>query len=202
MDKRKKEIIDVALRRFCHYGFNKTTMNEVADDMKITKANLYYYYQDKSALIRDAINVVADELYEKEWNIIDNYQGDLIQTLYAIVDLRAVYLSKYYMLHIDENLEWIKGVEITSVIDNLYKRDLAAIKELFFKSIKRGDVRIADIEEASISFVEIMKSIGIMYNVQDIMSGIPNRNNVAHILESQKRAIRLIFEERIVTNNN
>lgn len=202
MDKRKGEIIDVALRRFCHYGFNKTTMNEVAEDMKITKANLYYYYQDKSALIRDAIGVVADELYEKEWHIIDMYKGDLIQTLYAIVDLRATYLSKYYMLHIDENLEWIKGVEIRSVIDDLYKRDVEAIKELLSRSVANGDVRIRDVEEASISFVEIMKAVGIMYNVQDIMSGIPNRDNVDHLLESQKRAIRLIFEERIVTNNN
>lgn len=201
MDKRKEEIIDVALRRFCHYGFNKTTMNEIAEDMKITKANLYYYYQDKSALIRDAIGLVADELYEKEWDLIDNYNGDLIQTLYNIVDLRATYLSKYYMLHIDENLEWIKGVEITSVIDNLYKRDISAIKELFLKAVEMGDVHIRDIEEASVSFVEIMKSVGIMHNVQDIMSGIPNRDNVGHILESQKRAIRLIFEERIVTNN-
>ncbi|SKB52404.1 transcriptional regulator, TetR family [Sphingobacterium nematocida] len=201
MDKRKEEIIDVALRRFCHYGFNKTTMNEIAEDMKITKANLYYYYQDKSALIRDAIGLVADELYEKEWDLIDNYNGDLIQTLYNIVDLRATYLSKYYMLHIDENLEWIKGVEITSVIDNLYKRDISAIKELFLKAVEMGGVHIRDIEEASVSFVEIMKSVGIMHNVQDIMSGIPNRDNVGHILESQKRAIRLIFEERIVTNN-
>lgn len=201
MDKRKEEIIDVALRRFCHYGFNKTTMNEIAEDMKITKANLYYYYQDKSALIRDAIGLVADELYEKEWGLIDNYNGNLIQTLYDIVDLRATYLSKYYMLHIDENLEWIKGVEITSVIDNLYKRDISAINALFSKAVEMGGVHIRDVEEASVSFVEIMKSVGIMHNVQDIMSGIPNRDNVGHILESQKRAIRLIFEERIVTNN-
>ncbi|WP_164108176.1 MULTISPECIES: TetR/AcrR family transcriptional regulator [Sphingobacterium] len=202
MDKRKEEIVDVALRRFCHYGFNKTTMNEIAEDMKITKANLYYYYQDKSALITDAIAVVADELYEKEWVLIEKYNGNLIQTLYDIVELRATYLSKYYMLHIDENLEWIKGVEIRSVIDNLYKRDISAIRELFSKAVKMGGVQIRDVEEASVSFVEIMKSVGIMHNVQDIMSGIPNRANVGHILESQKRAIRLIFEERIVTNNN
>lgn len=201
MDKRKEEIVEVALRRFCHYGFNKTTMNEIAEDMKITKANLYYYYQDKSALIKDAITLVADELFEKEEDIIEGYTGDVIGTLYEILNLRASYLSKYYMLHIDENLEWIKGVEMACVIEDLYKRDVSAVKKLFSKAVKMGNVKIKDIDEASVSFVEIMKSLGIMHNVQDIMSGIPNKDNVCHIVESQKRAIRLIFEERIVTNS-
>ncbi|ERJ59836.1 TetR/AcrR family transcriptional regulator [Sphingobacterium paucimobilis] len=198
MDKRKEEIVEVALRRFCHYGFNKTTMNEIAEDMKITKANLYYYYQDKSALIRDVISTVADELFGKEEAIVASYTKDLMATLYEILELRASYLSKYYMLHIDENLEWIKGVDMASVIEELYQRDVAATKELFSKSVNFGDVRIKDVEEASIAFVEIMKSLGIMYNVQDIVSGIPNKENIRHILDSQKRAIRLIFEERII----
>ncbi|MBL1408513.1 TetR/AcrR family transcriptional regulator [Sphingobacterium faecale] len=198
MDKRKEEIVEVALRRFCHYGFNKTTMNEIAEDMKITKANLYYYYQDKSALIRDVISTVADELFGKEEVIVANYTKDLMATLYEILELRASYLSKYYMLHIDENLEWIKGVDMASVIEELYQRDVAATKALFSKSVNFGDVRIKDVEEASIAFVEIMKSLGIMYNVQDIISGIPNKENISHIVDSQKRAIRLIFEERII----
>jgi len=201
MDKRKEEIVEVALRRFCHYGFNKTTMNEIAEDMKITKANLYYYYQDKSALIRDVIATVADELFAKEEAIIASYKHDLMTTLYEILELRASYLSKYYMLHIDENLEWIKGVEIASVIQELYQRDIAATKVLFSKSVDIGDVRIKDIDEASVAFVEIMKSLGIMHNVQDIVSGIPNKDNICHIVDSQRRAIRLIFEERIVANN-
>lgn len=201
MDKRKEEIVEVALRRFCHYGFNKTTMNEIAEDMKITKANLYYYYQDKSALIRDVIATVADELFGKEQALIDSYTHDLMSTLYEILELRAAYLSKYYMLHIDENLEWIKGVEVASVIEELYQRDISIVKELFTKSVGIGDVRIRDIDEASVSFVEIMKALGIMHNVQDIMSGIPNKDNICHIVDSQRRAIRLIFEERIVTNS-
>lgn len=201
MDKRKVEIVEVALRRFCHYGFNKTTMNEIAEDMKITKANLYYYYQDKSALIRDAIAYVAEEVFNKEESIINDYSGDLIKTLYDILDLRASYLSKYYMLHIDENLEWIKGVEMTCVIEDLYKRDVTTVKKLFLKAVEMGDVKIKEIDEASVSYVEIMKSLGIMHNVQDIISGIPNKDNVCHVVDSQKRATRLIFQERIVTNN-
>lgn len=202
MDKRKEEIVEVALRRFCHYGFNKTTMNEIAEDMKITKANLYYYYQDKSALIRDAISYVAEELFGKEMIIIESYGGNLLETLDQLFELRSVYLSKYYMLHIDENLEWIKGVEIATVFEELNQRDLAGIRTLLNKAVTNGDLIIRDVEEASLSFVEIMKSLGIMHNVHDIITGIPNKGNIKHIQDSQKRAARLIFEERIITNNN
>ncbi|MBB1643791.1 TetR/AcrR family transcriptional regulator [Sphingobacterium sp. UME9] len=47
MEDRKDQIIHAAIRRFMHYGFSKTTMNEIAEDIKITKANLYYYYSEK-----------------------------------------------------------------------------------------------------------------------------------------------------------
>ncbi|UZJ66593.1 TetR/AcrR family transcriptional regulator [Sphingobacterium sp. KU25419] len=39
-DNKKELIIAAAIRRFAHYGFSKTTMNEIAEDVKITKANL------------------------------------------------------------------------------------------------------------------------------------------------------------------
>ena len=43
MDSKKNQIISAAVKRFGHFGYAKTTMNELADDLVITKANLYYY---------------------------------------------------------------------------------------------------------------------------------------------------------------
>ena len=113
MDKRKEEIVEVALKRFCHYGFSKTTMNEIAEDLHITKANLYYYYQDKAALIRDVIRSVSNVLEKDEQKIIDQFESDFLGTLFGMLELHSSFLSKYYMLSINENLEWIRGVEVT-----------------------------------------------------------------------------------------
>lgn len=201
MDKRKEEIIEVALKRFCHYGFSKTTMNEIAEDLRITKANLYYYYNDKTALINDVIRYVANDLAEIEHEIIDNYDHDFLGTLFGILELRSNFLSKYYMLHINENIEWIKGIEITDLMKELQKNEMQKLKSFFTMACEQGDVHVNNIDETVLAFFEVTKAIGVMYNVQDMITGIPNIDNVAKILESQKRITKLMFEDKIVTNN-
>ncbi|MCK4739411.1 MAG: TetR/AcrR family transcriptional regulator [Deltaproteobacteria bacterium] len=39
-----------ALKRFSHYGFNKTTMAEIAKDCSMSAANLYRYFKDKAEI--------------------------------------------------------------------------------------------------------------------------------------------------------
>jgi AcrR family transcriptional regulator len=49
-DIKKEKILEAAYQRFLHYGYSKTTMNEIAGDLSMSKALLYYYFPDKSEL--------------------------------------------------------------------------------------------------------------------------------------------------------
>jgi len=49
-DVKKEKILEAAHQRFLHYGYSKTTMNEIAGDLAMSKALLYYYFPDKSQL--------------------------------------------------------------------------------------------------------------------------------------------------------
>jgi AcrR family transcriptional regulator len=70
-DIKKEKILEAAYNRFLHYGYSKTTMNEIAGDLSMSKALLYYYFPDKSRLYIDVMRKVGDEylnLYaEKEY---------------------------------------------------------------------------------------------------------------------------------------
>jgi len=202
MDKRKEEIVEVALNRFGHYGFSKTTMNEIAEDLRITKANLYYYYQDKQALISDVIRYVSAGLFELEDNLIKIYKNDFLGTLIALLELRSKFIAKYYMLSINENLEWIKGVNVTTAIEEMHQREYNRLLEFFVMAVEHGDVRLNNVEEAVQCYIDVNKGLSLMINMQDIISGIPNKDNVKKIFESQQRATKLIFEDKIVTKNN
>lgn len=199
MDKRKGEIIEVALKRFCHYGFGKTTMNEIADDLRITKANLYYYYNDKTTLIIDVIRYVSDELGNLEVEIIKNYNHDFLGTLFGMLELRSEFLSKYYMLHIDENIEWVRDESITKLLNELQEKEFVRLKSFFKHAVESSDVRINNLDETVLAYIEVNKALSIMYNVQDIISGIPDMSNVEKVLISQKRITKLMFEDKIIT---
>jgi TetR/AcrR family transcriptional repressor of mexJK operon len=70
-DIKKEKILEAAYQRFLHYGYSKTTMNEIAGDLSMSKALLYYYFPDKSQLYTAVMRRVADEYL----NILKSKQG-------------------------------------------------------------------------------------------------------------------------------
>jgi AcrR family transcriptional regulator len=59
-DVKKDKILEAAHHRFLHFGYSKTTMNEIAGDLSMSKALLYYYFPDKSQLYVAVMRKVAD----------------------------------------------------------------------------------------------------------------------------------------------
>lgn len=53
---KEKEILEAARNRFAHYGFSKVTMEEIATDVGMGKASIYYYFPTKEELFKSVIN--------------------------------------------------------------------------------------------------------------------------------------------------
>ena len=200
MDKRKEEIIEVAVRRFSHYGFSKTTMNEIADDLKITKANLYYYYPDKNGLIKDVICSISNVLLTQEGEMVSEYEGDFLGTLFALLKFRAEHMRKYYMFYINETLDWVKDVDFQAFMKEIEKRDLEILKSLLQQAVEKGTLKLNNIDQSVLVLRNIIKGIVINHTMGDVICGLPNVENIDKILEDQMEAMKLIFEERLVTD--
>ncbi|NLW18919.1 MAG: TetR/AcrR family transcriptional regulator [Candidatus Cloacimonetes bacterium] len=76
-DKRKERILEVSIEHFTRWGYNKTSMEEVARGARIAKATIYYYFPSKEQLFIAAIRTKAEELFiklEKEINSANNFE--------------------------------------------------------------------------------------------------------------------------------
>lgn len=60
-DSKVTTILQAARRRFAHYGMGKTTMNDIANDIGMSKASLYYYFPDKERIF---VAVVEQDISE------------------------------------------------------------------------------------------------------------------------------------------
>ncbi|MGE7773497.1 TetR/AcrR family transcriptional regulator [Chitinophaga sp. NPDC101104] len=49
-DQKREAILEAALKRFKRFGLAKTTMDEIAKDLEISKGSLYYYFSDKERI--------------------------------------------------------------------------------------------------------------------------------------------------------
>lgn len=56
-------IVEAARKRFAHFGLGKTTMNEIAADIGMSKASLYYYFPDKEHLFIEVIKHEMEKFF-------------------------------------------------------------------------------------------------------------------------------------------
>jgi TetR/AcrR family transcriptional repressor of mexJK operon len=63
-------IIRAAKQRFAHYGFAKVTMEEIAADVDLGKASLYYYFPAKEDLFKDVIRSEQNEFISEIRSLI------------------------------------------------------------------------------------------------------------------------------------
>lgn len=198
MSLNKEKIIEIALLRFSRFGFSKTTMNEIAEDLNITKGNLYYYYADKAKLIADVILYIGNEMIQGQKEIIENSKEDFLGTLFEILEHRSKVIKKYYMLHLSENLDWIKDLELDEIIEDMKTRDCSELKNLFENAESLGNVKFSNIDEAAELYIDIMKGLALKENISNIINCLPDYDKIDLILESQKRATQFIFEDKII----
>lgn len=96
-DIKKDKILDSAYNRFLHYGYSKTTMNEIAGDVSMSKALLYYYFPDKSQLYVAVMRKLSNDYLlklksgtftnlEDAFTFQVNTQHDFIVTNYNFFD--------------------------------------------------------------------------------------------------------------------
>lgn len=192
-DNKKELIIAAAIRRFAHYGFSKTTMNEIAEDVKITKANLYYYYPEKTALIHDVILAVTDDFRKLEQDLIEKSDSSIFDLIIALLDLKSAFIEQHYMLHMNENMEWIKGAPLQTLMREIHEKEIVQVAKLFQKGVDNKELAIEDVNKASETYVYLMKSIGLVGILCDVFTGIPTQCNVGDVLQKQKDATLLIF---------
>ncbi|HTY36016.1 MAG TPA: TetR/AcrR family transcriptional regulator [Bacteroidota bacterium] len=67
---KEHRILDAAQGRFAKYGFSKVTMDEIAEDVGMAKASLYYYYPAKEHVFRAVIRREQEEFLRQAGEIL------------------------------------------------------------------------------------------------------------------------------------
>jgi TetR/AcrR family transcriptional regulator len=63
-DDKRRAILDRSAQLFSEHGYDRASMNRIAQACGVSKANLYHYYEDKEELLFDVIRFHLEELLE------------------------------------------------------------------------------------------------------------------------------------------
>ncbi|QNL51484.1 TetR/AcrR family transcriptional regulator [Olivibacter sp. SDN3] len=186
---KRQHIIDTALRRFSHFGINKTTMSEIADDISVSKANLYYYFPDKTALVVDVIKHLIDEGTQAFNKILDT-STEVLDMLFRLLEIRKNFFEKHYLLHItigfaDSNLNMEQIQKLGSLAE---ANELEILEKIFEKGIKSKELVTFDIRNTSQIYFTILRGISMVSIAKVTNKDIPEISVFNEIFEKQKKA--------------
>ncbi len=85
---RRMEILKVAAQIFYEKGFNATSVNDIADAMKLTKAGLYHYIESKQQLLYEIMSLGLDAL-DREVIVPSKTAASAVERLKMIIYYHA-----------------------------------------------------------------------------------------------------------------
>ena len=147
IDKSKEEaIIKAARKRFAHFGYSKVTMDEIAGDVEMGKASLYYYFPTKENLFQEVIVQEQEEFADEIEKILQN-ENCAEDKLVQYVDQRLKYFQKLFNLGA---LSFYSFIEKKSHFKQYYKdfeeRELQLLDKIFEEGKKKNEFK-KDIDE-------------------------------------------------------
>jgi len=96
---RKQQIIKAAIKRFARHGLSKTTLDEIARDLRIGKATIYHYFDSKETLYFGTLEYDSGLIIEEIKNIFDNQELSLNEKFTEYLVFKENVYEKYKLIY-------------------------------------------------------------------------------------------------------
>jgi AcrR family transcriptional regulator len=124
----RDEILRTARQLFAEHGYDGTSLQQIADTMGVTKANVYYYFRTKEALLQALLEPflgALHELVDRAEQISDVQERRMFLIEGRISTVVATYRTLGPLNLGDPGMR--RSIETTRAIDDLAQRGLRLV---------------------------------------------------------------------------
>jgi AcrR family transcriptional regulator len=157
----RKKIIISAGQIFSHYGFKKTTMDEIAKALKMGKSSIYYYFESKEDIFEAVVQYEA--------NILRNELTTAIKTVESPIDKMRSYifvrmksfekLSNYYNAIFDKNLDHFDFIE--TIREKYDREELAILRLIIYHGARKKVFNVVNSEYTAMAIQTTLKGLEV-----------------------------------------
>jgi AcrR family transcriptional regulator len=131
-NKEKERILSHITRKFQSEGFYKTSMDEIAGELRVSKKTIYKYFPSKD----DLLETICHKTYEEISSSIDNIlagKSGVIDKIVRIIDV-------YTKLTLKLSDKWMNDLRIHTphITNNLISKRNKSVADIFQKLFEQG----------------------------------------------------------------
>lgn len=159
----RQALLQTARDIFAHYGYNKTTVDEIAKATRKGKSTFYYYYKSKEEVFQAVIDKEA-QIFKLKLIESISIDADPVSKLknYILTRLNSFKgLVNFYSALKSEALDHFEFIEQTR--EKYDVEQVNIVKMILLEGIKLDVIELADVDLVAESIALILK--GLEYNL-------------------------------------
>ena len=158
---KKESIIEVAQRLFGIFGLEKISMREIASELGLSKASLYYYFPDKESLYIAVVDKEQAEFLENVSELKEkNYPPD--EFLVEYVSLRLSFFRS--LLNLSRfRADYFSSLKpsFRDTFISFRAKELEIISEVLSRGRETGDFGKIDCKNMAALYLDILRGLRI-----------------------------------------
>ena len=152
-------ILQAARKRFAYYGFSKATMDEIARDVGMGKASLYYYFPTKESLFKAVISNEQDEFLEQAKKFLTT-DISAAEKLHQYVQRRLEYFHELVNL---SKLSFHSMYEMKPLFGDLFEgfasRELKIITQILREGNEKSELQVENPQQIADLLLHILQGL-------------------------------------------
>jgi AcrR family transcriptional regulator len=178
MDDKRNMIIAVAEQMYAHFGFKRTTMEEIAKKARIGKSTLYYYFKSKEEIFAEMIQkglLITKQKLSGAINEATTPQEKIRN--YVLTRMKHLQeLINYYTTLTDEHLDHYFFVEQARV--DFFNYESNTLKSLLNEGIELNLFDIKDIDTIVRMIIIALKGLEYQLFIQETDYDLETESNL------------------------
>ncbi len=171
----RMKIIDMARNIFSHFGFKKTTMEEIALATRKGKSSIYYYFNSKEEIFKAVVEKEADELKAELIKSI-SATDDPIEKLKIYIVTRMRKLKKLTNFYTALKSDYLNHLVFIEEIRKKYDNDeINIITGILREGMNGGKFSIEDPHLSAVAIVTAMKGLEVPLFISKEISNFEER---------------------------
>lgn len=131
-NEKRIQIIKAADKRFAKHGLNKTTLDEIARDLRIGKATLYHYFKSKDDLFYQTISWEVEQYIQNVTSTLQNPEQQITIRLLDYISYKEN-LNQHSKLLYDMLIKVIEGYSLeeeNKILNDLFRKEEELLKSV------------------------------------------------------------------------
>ena len=160
---REEIILDAAQRRFASYGYSKVTMDEIAEDIGMAKASLYYYFPTKEAIFRSVVQHEQEEFLAQAHTTLQQKNTTEIKLL-EYVQLRLKLTERLNNLSHFHQQGWH---DVKPIFKDLFaafaEHEIRCVTQILLEGKKSGEFHVEHPQRTALMILHALQGLHLRF---------------------------------------